>query len=98
MYLNGVSHVIMLSYTMMTWVPHILVFIVPLQMVYLGDPTRRAADACESFGAMVKKVIKHTTCRRRRSAEAHDHVCTRSQARSGSRPFVVATSSRPSGG
>ena len=51
--------------TMQTWVPHILVFIVPRQMVLLGDPTRRSCDACESFGAMVKKLIKHTTCRRR---------------------------------
>ena len=51
--------------TLQSWVPHILVFIVPRQMVLLGDPTRRACDACESFGAMVKKTIKHTTCRRR---------------------------------
>ena len=51
--------------TMMSWVPHILVFIVPRQMVFLGDPTRRSCDACESFGAMVKKIIKFTTCRRR---------------------------------
>jgi len=51
--------------SLMTWVPHILLFIVPRQMVYLGDPTRRSCDACESFGAMVKKIIKHSTCRRR---------------------------------
>ena len=48
----------------LTWVLHILVFIVPRQMVLLGDPTRRSCDACESFGAMAKKVIKHATCRR----------------------------------
>ena len=48
-----------------TWVPHILLFIVPRQMVSLGDPARRSCDACESFGAMVKKLIKHATCRRR---------------------------------
>ena len=48
-----------------TWVLHILIFIVPRQMLTLGDPTRRSCDACESFGAMVKKVIKHATCRRR---------------------------------
>ena len=53
-----------LSPTMRTWVPHIALFIVPRQMVELGDPARRAADACESFGAMVKKIIKHLTCRR----------------------------------
>ena len=51
--------------TGITWVPHILLFIVPRQMVSLGDPTRRSCDACESFGAMVKKLIKHSTCRRR---------------------------------
>ena len=45
--------------TLMSWVPHILVFIVPRQMVFLGDPTRRSCDACESFGAMVKKTIMH---------------------------------------
>ena len=60
--------------TMMSWVPHILVFIVPRQMVFLGDPTRRSCDACESFGAMVKKIIKHTTCRRRLAgAEQVEH-------------------------
>ena len=51
--------------TGITWVPHILLFIVPRQMVSLGDPARRSCDACESFGAMVKKIIKHATCRRR---------------------------------
>ena len=43
----------------------LVLFIVPRQMVSLGDPTRRSCDACESFGAMVKKLIKHSTCRRR---------------------------------
>ena len=38
-------------------------------MVVLGDPSRRSCDACESFGAMVKKVIKHATCRRRLTSE-----------------------------
>eukprot|EP00966_Prymnesium_polylepis_P326173 7382094-Prymnesium_polylepis.1 len=51
--------------TLMSWVPHIAVFVVPRQMVQLGDPARRSADACESFGAMFKKLIKHSTCRRR---------------------------------
>ena len=27
-------------------------------MVKLGDPARRSCDACESFGAMLKKIIK----------------------------------------
>jgi hypothetical protein len=51
--------------TLQSWVPHVAQFIVPRQMVELGDPARRAADACESFGAMFKKLIKHSTCRRR---------------------------------
>ena len=68
--------------TMQTWVPHILVFVVPRQMVLLGDPTRRSCDACESFGAMVKKLIKHTTCRRRvRGAQKTQHVCTTDSTR-----------------
>jgi hypothetical protein len=50
--------------TMASWVPHIACNIVPQQIVELGDPSRRAADACESFGACAKKVIKHLTCRR----------------------------------
>ena len=58
---------------MLTWVPHIMVFIVPRQMVLLGDPSRRSCDACESFGAMVKKIIKHNTCRRRLRGEAVEH-------------------------
>ena len=44
--------------------PHIACNIVPRQIVDLGDPSRRAADACESYGACCKKVIKHLTCRR----------------------------------
>jgi hypothetical protein len=42
-----------------------MVFIVPRQIVPLGDPARRSCDACESFGATVKKIIRHLTCRRR---------------------------------
>ena len=45
--------------TGITWVPHITLFVVPRQMVALGDPVRRSCDACESFGAAVKKIIKH---------------------------------------
>ena len=50
--------------TMASWVPHIACNIVPRQIVELGDPTSRAADACESYGACCKKLIKHLTCRR----------------------------------
>ena len=51
--------------TMESWVFHIGCFIVPRQMLLLGDPSRRSCDACESFGAMVKKLIKFATSRRR---------------------------------
>ena len=51
--------------TLQSWVPHISCFVVPRQILWLGDPASRAADACESYGAMVKKIIKHSTCRRR---------------------------------
>eukprot|EP00966_Prymnesium_polylepis_P276455 6387160-Prymnesium_polylepis.1 len=51
--------------TLKSWAPHIAQFIVPRQMVELGNPARRSCDACESFGAMFKKPIKHSTCRRR---------------------------------
>ena len=50
--------------TLQSWVPHVLAFVDPQQAVLLGDPTKRACDACESFGAMTKKLIKHNTCRR----------------------------------
>ena len=50
---------------MQSWVPHVSCFIVPRQIVLLGDPSRRSADACESYGALIKKRIKHMTCRRR---------------------------------
>lgn len=51
--------------TLQSWVPHIACNIVTRQIVQLGEPGRRSADACESFGACTKKVIKHLTCRRR---------------------------------
>ena len=54
-----------LKKTLMSWVPHISCFVVPRQIRWLGDPASRAADACESFGALVKRTIKHRTCRRR---------------------------------
>eukprot|EP00965_Chrysotila_dentata_P218190 6190449-Pleurochrysis_carterae.AAC.1 len=45
------------------WVLHVLCFVVPRQILELGDPSRRSCDACESFGAMLKKIIKQLTCR-----------------------------------
>ena len=33
-------------------------------------PMNRSADSCESFGARLKKVIKHLTCRRRCRSDA----------------------------
>ena len=51
--------------TMQTWVPHIACNIVPRQIVELGNSSRRSADACESFGACAKRVIKLLTCHRR---------------------------------
>ena len=61
--------------TLDTWVPHICCYIVPRQMVELGDPSRRSCDACESFGAMVKKIIKHSTCRRKvKGTEQSEHI------------------------
>lgn len=61
--------------TLQSWVPHISCFVVPQQILLLGDPSRRAADACESFGAVVKHIIKRLTCRRRtRGAEAPEAV------------------------
>ena len=41
-----------------------MLFILPRQIVELGDPMRRACDACESLGARFKKLIKTLTCRR----------------------------------
>jgi hypothetical protein len=49
---------------LLSWVPHVGQFIAPRQYKELGDPARRAADACESYGAKMKKTIKHLTCRR----------------------------------
>ena len=54
--------------TMASWVPHIACNIVPRQIAELGDPSRRSADACESYGACAKRVVKHLTCRRAISA------------------------------
>ena len=58
------NDLLQLKPTLENWVPHVLAFIDPQQAVLLGDPTNRSCDACESFGAMLKKIIKHNTCRR----------------------------------
>ena len=67
-YCNGARAVLRDLYdlkpTMASWVPHIACNIVPRQIVELGDPSRRAADACESYWACAKRTIKHLTCRR----------------------------------
>ena len=49
-------------------------FVVPRQILPLGDPSRRSCDACESFGAWLKQTIKYRTCRRRLRGEASTHV------------------------
>ena len=71
-----VNDLLQLSPTMRTWVPHILLFIVPRQMVMLGDPSKRSCDACESFGAMIKKIIKHLTCRRSIKVDSNGDATT----------------------
>ena len=58
-----------LNSEMKAWVLHVLCFVVPRQMVELGDPVRRSCDACESLGSTLKKIIRHLTCRRRASKE-----------------------------
>ena len=55
------------------WVLHVMCFIVPRQIVELGEPARRACDACEALGSVCKKLIRHNTCRRRVSQEQHSH-------------------------
>ena len=72
-YCNGTCAVsrdlLQLKPTMQSWVPHIACFIVPRQIIALGDPSRRAADACESYGSCAKKIIKFLTCRRKVTAK-----------------------------
>ena len=68
------NDLLQLSPKMLTWTPHIAQFIVPRQLFELGDSARRSADACESFGAKMKKTIKHLTCRRSMSRAATEHT------------------------
>ena len=67
-YANGARlcsrDLLQLKPTMLSWVPHIACNIVPRQIVELGDGSKRAADACEAYGACAKRTIKHLTCRR----------------------------------
>ena len=56
---------IRLKPTLLSWIPHVMSFVVPRQILKLGCPARRSADSCEAFGAWLKKSIKHRTCRRR---------------------------------
>ena len=55
--------------TLESWVPHIACFVVPRQIQWLGRSANRSADACESYGALVKHLIKDRTCRRRVKGE-----------------------------
>ena len=54
--------------------PHVTCFIVPRQILRLGDPARRSCDAFESFGAWLKKTIKERTCRRRLRSAPSTHT------------------------
>ena len=65
-YAMGCSRdLIELKPTLKSWVPHVACFIASRQIAWLGEDSSRSADACESYGAYVKKLIKHQTCRRR---------------------------------
>ena len=75
--------------TMESWVFHIACFIVPFQMLLLGDPSRRSCDACESFGAMVKKVIKHSTCRRRLTNQPTNQTTQEASQQAWKKAFTV---------
>ena len=68
------NHLIRMKPTLESWVPHVMCFIVPRQVLTLGDPSRRSCDACEAFGAWLKRTIKEKTCRRRLKAGPTEHV------------------------
>eukprot|EP00965_Chrysotila_dentata_P202928 6181403-Pleurochrysis_carterae.AAC.2 len=57
----------------------------PLHIVDLSDPTPRSCDACEFFGAMLKKVIKHL------SASVAAAACATTARRSGCKPSAAAS-------
>ena len=107
-YCNGARRVaralLQLKPTMHSWVPHIACNIVPRQIVELGDTRRRSADACESYGACAKKIIKLLTCRREISArfrrgyveQAFRRLCVRSEIIHGeaNEPFLQRSDAR----
>ena len=68
------NHLYRLKPTLESWVPHVLCFVVPRQVLELGDPSRRSCDACESFCAWLKTEIKERTCRRRVLVGSTEHV------------------------
>ena len=67
------NDILILNPELKAWVLHVLCFIVPRQIMELGDPSRRSCDACESLGSSIKKLIRHLTCRRRASTQLHAH-------------------------
>eukprot|EP00965_Chrysotila_dentata_P188946 6173043-Pleurochrysis_carterae.AAC.2 len=75
------------------WVLHVLCFIVPRQICTLGDSSRRSSDACESFGAVLKKTIKHLNCRRRIQKDVGTHMDNGKVTRV-NRPSNAATPSK----
>ena len=74
--------------TLKSWVPHVMCFVVPRQILPLGDPSRRSCDACESFGAWLKQTIKFRTCRRRLRGESSTHVRKTDEQQGGSSSSV----------
>jgi hypothetical protein len=60
--------------TMKTWVPHVMVFIVPRQMVFLWRSGPALVRRLRVLRAMVKKLIKHSTCRRRLTGKQVEHT------------------------
>ena len=69
-------------------------FVVPLQILWYGDPARRSCEACESFGAMCKKVIKHLTCRRNVSDGTHHQKSGKSWLQAFKKGWVQQTFER----
>ena len=60
--------------TLQSWVPHVSCFVASRQIKWLGRGRNRSADACESYGALVKHLIKHRTCRRRVRGDSSAHT------------------------
>ena len=47
-----------------SWVSHVSMCVTPRQIMADGDQMRRAADAAEAFGAMIKYSLHNLCCRR----------------------------------